>query len=609
MDQQMYTTVLQAAHQILQQNKNTVGIPFAESFMAEHDPAQGAMSQRGVQQLANHVANETMRLNGSPRIQNDQQLFDIVGTYVFAVYNNFMARRGAGLNSGSPFGGGQSGFGGSSGFGGGFPSTSSGFGNSGGFNRGGFGTPSPTIGGGSHLMDETITPQQQTPPAAQQRQPSAPAAFDLSTNTTTTVSYSPNPLDDLGDNPVELNAVKSPITWGIHEPKDDSIVMFEKYDLKTKDERIVVKVCDGFELSYLNNPMDVVRDFFRVTPDSFLAEHFAFRIFYNHIETLEVSTEEFLEVRRKFIEAMNKSPSFYTHTAIITILNSMMFGPRTAIANYLVRHINRALYLSCGTSDQPALRIKFKEIEDLEELLGTSFQSKILDVPNAKGMIADIVNTAIVNALTGYSNVMFYDPSNSDIDVIRTSPAFPYKISGVYPSKDLIPMSGSDSAKAFYDAMYEHELSKRTYVRSIRSVVITNILGRKSLSAVGTLPTVINGQIPSLLNEFLLKHSTKLKSDNKCAMYDLQKSSDANEEYQKYITGDTALYETRLKSRVTDFEIPELPVDQSVFVVQYKKSPQEYLAAFDLLTTMNAPRNSGHTLMAIRNVTDLKVTQ
>lgn len=612
-DHNVYGAILNAAFNILRNNGQQIPRQFAEGFMFDHDTKNGHQSQRNAAQLFDFVTREAQRLNnGQATIRDDQQLFGIVGLYVEDIF-----RRWAATQQGGGLGGGMGGFRQSNmGFGGG-----SSLGGGGGlFNRGGggmgFGQPSRT-GPGSHLMDDVIEPagsrQQQVQPQAQPVAQNSSLSFTSSTPKKEDVvmtQFSYNPLDDIPESGLDFAQVPEPVNWGIGKPNDNSIVMMGRHSLKTKDDRYVIRVCDGFERIYFNDPMDVAKDFFRIVPDFFLAESFIFRVFYNHVEEIDIPTKDFLDVRNKFVAAIDRDRERPVYNILMSIIDQMLHGPRKALVNYLVKHINRALALSCGMSANPATRISFTQIEDLEELLGTNFQHKLLEVPNARIMIAKIVNNAILNALTGCSDALFASSNANEIDVIKNSPVFPYSMPEVYPNKAAIPASGSPQAKKFFDQLHAHQLNHKTYVRSLRSVIFTNVLGQKVLPIVGDKPTLVNGQIAALFNQYNLPHLMQIRTnESQCSYYDEtgQTGGGAEAEYAQFLE-DPERYMNDETKRFIEREAPELPVDQTIFAIQFKKSPTEYLAALDLATTMDSASGRGYALFAKKKLGVLKPT-
>lgn len=589
-DQSMYNNYVNAAFQILKDNLHRFGKNFADEFMIHHDPQKGQIAHTGMQNMYNNVTQILHNMSNGTGQYNTDMLFQAVGQYITAVYDSWLQKQ----NQTRGFGGG--GFGTSGGFG-----RSTGFSSGGGFGSGGFGTPRPTVG--THFIDSTLESTQ--PISMQQTAPMTTSATVVVPEVSMAV-FSDNPIEHIDDN-TSFNVISGSPNWGSARPSDESISLMKRSTIKTPDEKINISVCDGFNKTYFDNPMDVVRDFFRVVPDQFLAEHFIFRLYYNHVERIDISTLDFLEARNKFVDGVTQSRGEDVYRIILGILDSMVKGPSKALSDYLLRHINRALELSLGMAEFPVLRIKFTQIEDLDELMGTNFKSKLLEVPHAKEKITTIVNTAILNALSAYSDVMFTDQKSRDIDIIRSSKVFPHSIFKVYPNKAVIPSSGTPGADKFFEAMEINELSKRTYVRSIRSVLITNILGGKALGSVTDKPTLVQGKVPNILNQYLLNHQTNLSIDPLCREYDIHDDQSAEEEYRTYLEN-PGKYEMAELSKIADFDSVKLPVDQNMFVIQYKTSPHTYLGSFDLVTVMDHPKDRPFTLLAKSKVADLKIT-
>lgn len=599
-DTNIYNTYFDAAYQILQNNVNSFGQQFCQEFVTAHDIRTGnRYSQNSVQQMYNSVTQYIQRItNGAPSFDT-QTLFNVMGEYLkhtFSEWQRSMAQR---QNTGG-FGGG--GFSRPAGF----SSPSGGFGQPSGFGGGGFGQPRQTAG--SHFIDSGVaTP----PPPSQQSSFTNSAPVAANTNPIQEIkimpNVSPNPLDDLHGQTIDLNTKAAAPNWGNTEPHDSSIAMMAKTTIKSADQKVFINAYDGFEMTYFDNPMDVVRDFFRVAPDQFVAEHFVFRIFYNHVECINIPTLDFLEARKKFIDSLNSNSGASVYSTVRSILDKMMHGPSMALADYLVKHINRHLKLSFGMAELPQLRISFGAIEDLDDLLGTTFNHKLLEVPGARDQIISLVNNAILNALTCYSDVMFTEENGRDIDIIRSSKVFPHSIANVYPSKDVIPSSGSPEAEKFFELMQVNELSSHTYVRSIRSVIVTNILGQAVLNTISDKPTLISSQIAAVLGTHTLNHHTRLSNEPQCRYYDTDVYATAEEDYREYINNPEKYSLDRL-NKVVDFNEPTLPVDQTVFCIQYKTSPKDYLVALDLCTVMNKPSDRPYTLLSKKNIVDLKIT-
>jgi hypothetical protein len=590
-DQNIYNTYFNAAYQILQQNAGYFGQQFCNEFVAAHNMQPGnRFSEKSVVKLYENVSNYIHSTTGSMRF-DDSTLFNVMGGYIKHIFAEWQQAQQRGQSMGF----GNRGFGNSGGF------SSGGFGSSSGFGNG-FGSPKPTAG--SHFADTSVQSQptsgfSSTPTQVQTTQ--APVEIKI-VNT-----FSSNPLDAFENQTLEFVSNTESPTWGRVNPHDTSIAIMDHHSIVSKDNKVAIQAYDAMNMTYFDNPMDVARDFFRVAPDQFIADHFVFRIFYNHIERLDIPTVDFLEARKKFTDDIQSGRSGSVYDIIIGILNNMMYAPRKALAEYLVIHINRALKLSFGMSEFPQLRISFSEIEDLEELLGTSFNHKLLEVPNAKNSILTIVNNAIQNALTTYSDVMFTEEDGRDIDVIRSSSVFPHSIENVYPSKDVIPSSGTPEAANFFAAMQGNELNHRTYVRSIRSVIVTNILGNNTLFKITDKPELIESQIPAILNTYILDYYKRLPNEALCRKYNTNMRAKTVDEYKDYQENSDKFALDRL-SKIVDFDAPLLPVDQTVFAIQYKTSPYDYLTALDLCTVMDRPSGKAFTLLAKKKIKYLKVT-
>ena len=423
-------------------------------------------------------------------------------------------------------------------------------------------------------------------------------------------SYTANPLDETYTKPVDLSSGRGQLNWGPIPGRDRGIVFLQGSIIKSPDERLVINRHDGFARIWTDSELDVVDLFFRECPDRYLAETFVFQLFYNHVEELAVSTAEFKSVRDEFLVAIEKNRDISTYTTIITILDKLPHGPRMVMARYLVEHINRALRRAVGMEANPAMRIKFNQIEDLEELLGPNIDIPLLKIPGARTNITRAVNTAVFNALTGYSDVLFADQETFDPAIIKTSPVFPFSMDNVYPTKAIIPDKDSKLFPRFFEAMQKHQLSGKTFVRSIRSVIITNILGQQALSEITDKPKAIGGQIPALLNSYLPNFfgmPSRVRSE--CSEYDEFSATGEGDgaDYEVYLENPSK-YEAVETDKLSGSGIPSLPVDQSVFAIQYKKSPYDYLQPLDLLSTMDGSTGATRTILVRKEVTAIHPT-
>lgn len=584
-DESFYmNTLLPGAHEYLANNERRYGTEFCHLFMNDHKSNRDLAVR-----FSDAVANQAYRANGQVALRSDAQLFEFISNYIEEIasvhFNNQNRAHGGGFQGGFSRGG----FGQTSGF------QNSGFGRStGGMANSGFGMSTRNMAS-QGVRDDSITTQATvaptTPqPAAAEPQRSAPVSMSFSM----TEEYSRNPLDDMEDD-TRFNIQDEGKHWGHTPAKDNRLVITKKEALKTGDHKYVIHRCEGFARIYSNDLMEVVKLFFATAPEEFLAEHFIFKLFYNHVEEINVATDTFVDIQSGFLRSLDREDIAYK--SIIDVVNTMPYGPRMAVANYLVGHINRALYKNFGMAIRPSTRIQIAQIEDLEELLGTSFSHPIMEVPDARDRLIAIVNNAIKSALSGYSSAMFTGGNDQEmIDIIRTSSVFPTTLDGVYPKKSLIPSSQDSDFGSFKRALEDNVLSGKTYVRSIREVIITNIFGERQLSVIGDKPTKVDGQIANMVASLKAYQSgTMTLGRNECERFDEMFQTDTRiEEYEQFLK-DPRKYVSQDVSRFSEIDMPTHPVDMTVFAIQFKKSPFDYIRAIDVVTSIDSrnDKNSG----------------
>ena len=597
-DQAYYTgTIMEVVTQYLSNNRNRYGSDFCRMFIDEHNINNGPATHNNAMNLFNFVANVMMNLNGSLQA-SPEQLFQIVSQYVEEICRihtqNTQRQQPSGFGAGgfgrSTFGQPNSGFG----------QQPNGFGRPGGFGSGGFNQRSSPR---DDSLAPLAKPQPQSAPQPQAAAPviatpiQAPAAQD----------YTINPLDDIASHKdgVDLHTVDSAFNWGANSPGDDSIAIMYNSTYKSADHRYVIHDMKGYYRAYVNNETDVVDAFFKAVPKELLAENFIFELFYNNVEEIGIPTKDFLEIQDIFLKAMERESTAYK--AVIKVLETMVHRPRVAITTYLVREINRVLYKCCRMSDNLGFTIKFSQIEDLDDLLGPEFSHAILDIPNARTSIQDIVNNAIKAALSGYSAPMFVTRKDPMIpDIIRTSPAFPFSMDGVYPTKTIIPSYGDSTYDQFYDALDQKVLAEKTFVRSVRSIVVTNTMGRNELSKIGDGATRVHGFIAGLLSSYRTEYRGSIGiSRNETSYLDETFLNDIPEkDYTDYLA-DPRKYAGQMISRFSENDAPRYPVDRTIYAIQFKKSPTEYIKALDVINTINEPRERTSAVFAPKKITHL----
>lgn len=584
--------ILPAVDAVLRNNMNSLGQYFANEFMGEHDLNNTVNPNvaRNCQQLFAFVASEAQRMNNGNMTVNDQQLFQIVGVYIQNIYQAWASRQQQPAAMGVGYG--QATMGSS------FARPSGGMGAQ------GFGSfnnrpATPQLNGDIIGPGSAKTSQM---PAQTGMSPSSMSPVSVPVNTSLDVNYTHNPLDELQANPVSLTPVADQKNWGMTPAKDRSLTIMQQQVLKSSDEKFVIRKYDVWARVYTDSELDVVKLFFDGIPNRVLAETFVVRMFYNHVEELAIGTEDFVKVRDEFVKALEKNREVSTYHTIIGILDKLAHGPRMVMARYLVEHINRALRIGIGMESSPGTRVKFDQIEDLEELLGPNFDIPLLQVPKARELITLAVNNAVFNALSGYSDVMFADEKTFDPSIIKTSNVFPFSLDKVYPTKAIIPDAESPLFSQFFEAMQQHHLVNKTFVRSIRSVVITNILGQQALREITDKPKAITGQIPSLLNAYLRPlFLSPNRITSVCSEYDELSATGEGDgsDYQAYLSNPQE-YQRGEDDQLSSNPLPGLPVDQSIYAIQYKKSPYEYLLALDLLSTMDMPQGGGNRAILSR---------
>lgn len=590
-DPNFYNSILQMSqHVALDNTPREFAQRFANDFVAMHHP-NDPRSAQNVSALYNHTISQYNHFQNGQGPISPNDLAKYIFPYIereFRSWYQQVSARGPGVGM-TP--GGYGGY--------------SGGGYSGGSVSGGYVAPGRVSHTpGSHLSDDHTpspapAPTQQTAAPATTTAGPVTGAFTVSPSTT----FTNNPLDVLMNEKIRFNTVKAEANWGtdgVAQPKDDSIVIMDHRVIQSQDDKFSIERFHGFKRAYFNDPLDVAKDFFHIVPDTVLAVPFIFRMFYNHVEEIDISTESFLHVRDEFLAKLNRpgrAPSVYN--VLKEVLNSLNYGATRAVSKYLTRQINRALFLACRRSERPEEYIEFEQIEDLEELLGSSFQNPILNVPNGRSAIVRLVNTAILNSFAGMTDVMFKRLTVRDVEIVKSSPVFPDEMAGIYPNKTIIPSGSMEEAVAFFAEFKEKRLNTKTYVRQIRSVIFTNILGQSVLSTLQDQPQAYSGEVPGLLNAFALDFFSEFDSNpDGLEMYDFGVSSDSvKEEYDAYLR-DPETYVSDERTKFSDRAIPELPVDQTIFAIQYKKDPKQYMQPVDLCITLDGDPGDGQTYLA-----------
>lgn len=597
-DMAAYNTIFNAMRDILAQNMQQVGQDFAERFLNDYNPQMNRDSQNNAMNLYRWVIEQAQSRLGKTTL-NNSQLFELLGEFINEIFRQYrMAQPRGGFGNGFVSGAGYSGFGSGNRFG----SMNQG---------GGMFSQNQRTGPASHLADDSIAPsggsmQNNTPrPTTMSDEVVTP----MTTSVPQAVSYSVNPLDDYpdtaqGDN---LAKVTEHPNWGEGRPKDNRIVLAARETLKSRDGRFAISRISAVHQEIINDPMTVVRDFFDIVPDQVLGTDFLAKIQYQHLEIIDVPTKEFSDIRQKCVEAVAENPETLLHKTLMKTLDTMKAGSYKAITAYLTKQINRALELSARLSTNPKAFIQITTFDDVDELLSSSFQHEITRHPEGRIALERMVGAAIWNALVMNSDAMFTD-GNIPTNAMQTSPAFPFSMEDVYPAKSAIPIKSDAMADDFMKRLQEKELDHKTYILSRRSVVITNILGRKVLPLIHAQPSRIDNPIAAILNT-LAANYTNVRIDARDAGNPVKPiiSEDyATDQLEEYYEDKTAYAQSTADK--TGRKIPVmLPVDQTIFAVQYGKSPSDYLMAMDVFTTIDNPVSQNQVILRKKTIPSISV--
>ncbi len=568
---QAYNRIFQAAHALLNQNAAQLGQDFIQRFMVDHDP-RGSSSM--ISTFYNFVVQMAQRLNnGQAEVKSDDQLFGIVGDYISQIFQRYQQQR----MMTQPY-------------------------------HQGFSSPmaqpmqmsySPGVAlntsvpaGGVHLVDDTIGANKpmavpMTAPQTSQVVPTA-SALPLTPSTGSAPMYQDNPLDVLIDQHPEWHGVATKASWGIEQAKDNRIIIAHAEDLKSRESSLIVKSLIGYHQVIQNDPLEVIKDFFQIAPDSFLSNNFIFKIHYHHLDIIDVPTKDFIQVREKCLESHSKDPQGFLHKKVLEAMDSMPRGPYKAMAGYLVHHINRALYLNCRLATSLKASLKINDVEDLNELLSSNFKSSFTSLQEGRYLLERVVGSAIWNALLMNTDILFQD-DHIPTHALQISPAFPFSIKNVYPNKFAIPTSSEEQAEYFLDNLRKEELSKKSYLLSRRTVVLTNILGKHQLPKIGNKPLFFNDTISRFLSNFEIPF-TKLDPLRAAELITPVKPYVSDEYPSDQLTdyySNREEFDAEEQRRFSNIRQNNLPVDQAMFAFQYGMSPKDYLLSFDVLSTFD----------------------
>jgi hypothetical protein len=257
---------------------------------------------------------------------------------------------------------------------------------------------------------------------------------------------------------------------------------------------------------------DALRSFTSSMPSSMINQAFVAHLAYNHVERIAVPMKSFLEARDVIWGAIN-DPSIAgidiafserIWRAAIKVVGMLPRGPSIALDRYLTAAVNRALWVSMRNSSATNASIVIEELADLVDVVGPAAALNLPRTINGgKGLLARIVDVAIVNALGGNTGVMFTSPETTPLEEIRTSRAFPSCIKGVYPSKLFIPdIIDGDYVEKFIQRMQDGPGKEYTYLLSRRKIIVTNSLDEDMAYGAPVHPTTFVGITPRVIGKF-----------------------------------------------------------------------------------------------------------
>ena len=552
-DQSAYTTMVNALYTIASNNAAVLPVEFRNQIVGFHDLRNGQQAQAYALRLFDYVSNAAMRLGGNGYL-TDQQLFDTVYAYMSELYGQWTNQSRMAPQQPQGMYGQPSSYIAS-------PASTGSFHNAG-TPQGMFNQPSQQPQGYAGNFN---SPNPPTPQAAPQIIPQ-PAVVAAQSQAPAMLNLLPNPMDSVTESLQDFNKVAQDKTgdeWGGERAHDKTIEIVSGYDRNSTTTRLSIRQCTAIHRIVQDDPMDVVKDFFRVVPESFLAKSFAIKIQYHHLETVALPTEATLGLLTFLKKTSGEMPIY---EAIAKSVENLSVGSYRAFSTYLVGHINRALHLCCRSFLEPSVYIKIGELNDIVDLLSSSFQHKFKLLPDGRNMMKFIIENAIVSALSGGSSILFSDLTNLPMSTIRSSNAFAFSLDGVYEDRTNLEMSAELKSN-----LTTHELKYKTYILSKRAVVITNVLGKNVIPNLTHTPTPIVDLGAVILDE-MLAVGDRAQYNNS---FVVEKAMEATP-----ITNDADVKRSYMDK-------DRLFVDQTGFAIQYGGKPSDFITSIDRFTTLD----------------------
>jgi hypothetical protein len=308
---------------------------------------------------------------------------------------------------------------------------------------------------------------------------------------------------------------------------------------------------------------------------------------------------------RKAMEDIQRGSDLDRQGIFDILDHQMSHGASKAFSKYLLSQINRDLHLHGRASARPTASLQCSEIEDLLEIMGPDFHSPILELPGIKSRLRDLMMSSLRSALQSATSLMF-DCKNDhmlldkesrtlrqDIDTLRMSQTFPNAIARVYPSKASVPDPADPVFDIFSERFAQMVLGRRSFVRSVKTLIITNALGADALKTVNVGPTKLSSFVPSVIADLTRRYmTTDGRNDFTDSVGVRALESVLAHDYQDFISGQDEsgpFGDYFINDAVDAARIAEsiFPVDVKLFATQYKKDPREGVIAFDMFSLLD----------------------
>lgn len=594
-DSSLYTQILNCAYEILKDNGGKLGREFCEGFMFDHDPNNGRSVENNVINLYNHVTNEGPRRFGGNTLTTGQ-LWEIVGDYIEHIYRRWSSRNrgGSSFSRGSNAGGNL-------------------------FSRGGgdlFGNNRSSFASRANGPGSYLTEDKEQPVLGKTSLFDTPVSTPEQTRQSPTVvvkeevdDYPDHPLDDFPETSSNFRPVETGDCWDKKNPPNRTITIMNAYDYKTDDPKYTIRHAEAFMHRAVDNEIEVVQEFLKIAPATVLGRLYQFKIHYNHITTIPISTDIFtdLHVTIRNMNAMNvienRNEPFYK--VIKKAVGTLSRDAWVAMSEYLVGHINRALYISGRLTEKPEAVLRIDSIDDLDDLFDPGLNTRHTNHPDKREAIYNLVSIAIRNALADNTWVLF-KTIEFPTDIMRNSLVFPFAMRGVYYNKDYIPNYGDPCYESFLAAVDEHMLHDKTYILSKRAITVTNILGKDILSSIEDKPKLFRNKATGLINHGCIEYLKRgLDTDGMGMDCDKRDDPEVALEKLKRVWNNKDEYDQDMEIPYKVSDRRYLPVDHTLFATKFGEDPESYLKVIDVFNTIDQRNYNTDIILASKKLKTL----